>query len=215
VRRNGASQAALAQEVGIDRSYWSELERGERNVTLSVLSRMARIFGVRLSHLIERAEREQRRLSAQTSGKSPRTARERAIEAGLKRLRAFMDQSPNMKWLGDAGQKTIYCNPPLLHYMGVTQEELQGSSRWQEFVHPEDLENYLSLRKVYSRRQPFVLRYRFRRAGAGYEWVVEHATPQFTPRGIFIGILGTMIVIPEAEALSALVQNLKKTKTRR
>jgi len=47
------SQEALALAVGMDRSYVSGLERGEFNVSLLVLAKLARAAGTRLSVLLE------------------------------------------------------------------------------------------------------------------------------------------------------------------
>ncbi len=52
-REKGLSQEALALTVGMDRSYVSGLERGEFNVSLLVLAKLARAAGTRLSVLLE------------------------------------------------------------------------------------------------------------------------------------------------------------------
>jgi ribosome-binding protein aMBF1 (putative translation factor) len=49
----GVSQEAVALAAGLDRSYVSGLERGEFNVSLLVLARLARAAGTRLSALLE------------------------------------------------------------------------------------------------------------------------------------------------------------------
>lgn len=59
VRLRAARQAkALSQEgvalaAGLDRSYVSGIERGEFNVSLLTLSRIAKVLGVRLSLLLD------------------------------------------------------------------------------------------------------------------------------------------------------------------
>ncbi len=49
----GLSQEALAHTVDMDRSYVSGLERGEFNVSLLALAKLARVLGVRLAVLLE------------------------------------------------------------------------------------------------------------------------------------------------------------------
>jgi transcriptional regulator with XRE-family HTH domain len=49
----GLSQEALAHAAGLDRSYVSGLERGEFNVSIVALSKLARAAGVHLSILFE------------------------------------------------------------------------------------------------------------------------------------------------------------------
>jgi transcriptional regulator with XRE-family HTH domain len=49
----GLSQERLALAAGLDRAYVSGLERGEFNVSLVALAKLARAAGVRLSALFE------------------------------------------------------------------------------------------------------------------------------------------------------------------
>jgi transcriptional regulator with XRE-family HTH domain len=52
----GASQERLALTAGIDRSYFSAIERGEFNVTLAVLLKVAAGLGVPAWELLKRAK---------------------------------------------------------------------------------------------------------------------------------------------------------------
>lgn len=51
----GMSQEALADAAGVDRSHMGKIERGERNVTLLNLVRIAAALGLPLSDLSSRA----------------------------------------------------------------------------------------------------------------------------------------------------------------
>ncbi|GGE74711.1 helix-turn-helix domain-containing protein [Sphingomonas prati] len=55
-QRIGISQEALADEAGLDRSHLGRIERGERNVTLLNLVRIADGLGLRTSDILSRAE---------------------------------------------------------------------------------------------------------------------------------------------------------------
>ena len=48
----GWSQEGFAHEVGLDRTYVGGIERGERNVALRNVERLARTLGVSLSELM-------------------------------------------------------------------------------------------------------------------------------------------------------------------
>lgn len=48
----GLSQEAFADLVGVHRTYMGGIERGERNLTLKSLERMAEIIGVDLLELL-------------------------------------------------------------------------------------------------------------------------------------------------------------------
>lgn len=56
----GVSQEALAAEAGLHRTYIGSVERGERNITILNLVRIAEALGVRASSLLAEAEGKRR-----------------------------------------------------------------------------------------------------------------------------------------------------------
>jgi transcriptional regulator with XRE-family HTH domain len=52
----GVSQEELAHRAGVDRSYMSSIERGEQNVGLMSMHRVASALGITLSELILNAQ---------------------------------------------------------------------------------------------------------------------------------------------------------------
>jgi len=50
------SQEALAYEAGIDRSYMGGIERGEHNITVMNLMKVASQLDIKLSTLLEKAD---------------------------------------------------------------------------------------------------------------------------------------------------------------
>lgn len=188
------TQEILAGTVGMDRSYWGDLERGERSLTLFNLWRMATALGVSPSRMVLAIDRNYRRISGSGEGAPPQTP----LNGTIKRLRDFMDESPEMKWLSDTRARTLYCNRPLRRLVGVEHVEGLG---WQGLFHPDDLAKYLAKSKpAFARREPYLSRYRMRCAEGKYRLLVQHAVPQFTPKGIFIGYLGTIIEDPNGNS---------------
>ena len=53
---NHYSQEALADEIGIDRSYYGGIERGEHNVALINLLKISKALNITGSQLLERAK---------------------------------------------------------------------------------------------------------------------------------------------------------------
>lgn len=46
------SQEAFADQIGMHRAYYSAIERGERNLTLGTLNRVAKGLGARMADLM-------------------------------------------------------------------------------------------------------------------------------------------------------------------
>jgi transcriptional regulator with XRE-family HTH domain len=52
----GLPQEAFARRAGLDRSYYGAIERGEFNVTLDTIVKIAAALGVSVATLLKRAE---------------------------------------------------------------------------------------------------------------------------------------------------------------
>jgi transcriptional regulator with GAF, ATPase, and Fis domain len=69
---------------------------------------------------------------------------------------------------------------------------------WAEGVHPEDydscLETYVN---GFDRRESFRIEYRLRRADSAFRWVINSATPRFSPTGEFLGYIGSCMDITD------------------
>ena len=52
----GISQEAFAYKCGVHRTYIGKVERGEQNVSMGSLERIAKGLGVRISQLVREAE---------------------------------------------------------------------------------------------------------------------------------------------------------------
>jgi transcriptional regulator with XRE-family HTH domain len=52
----GFSQEAFADAVGVHRTYMGAVERGEKNISLRNIERIAKTLRVRASELLQRAE---------------------------------------------------------------------------------------------------------------------------------------------------------------
>lgn len=56
--KEGYSQERFAHLAKVDRTYMSEIERGVTNISLMMANRVAQALGIRLSELVQEAERE-------------------------------------------------------------------------------------------------------------------------------------------------------------
>src|SRR5215469_11709757 len=181
----------MAEAIGMDRSYWGDLERGERAPTLYNLWRMAMALDTSPSRLVLAIDQRYQRIRKGTIKLQTPT------EQQLAHLRQFMDEAYTMKWLANPQRENIYCNKPLLDWLGRKLEEIQGNG-WKKLMHPEDRnrDDGQNARR-YARREPYVSRYRMLRADQTYQCVAQQAVPMYTPKGVFLGFMGTMIEITE------------------
>lgn len=52
----GMSQEKLALDAEIDRTYISDIEKGDRNVSLEIIERLATCFQISISELLKKVE---------------------------------------------------------------------------------------------------------------------------------------------------------------
>lgn len=55
-RKKKLSQEKIAILAGIDRSYYSKIERGENNPTLNILMKISSVLEIKLSEIIKEIE---------------------------------------------------------------------------------------------------------------------------------------------------------------
>jgi transcriptional regulator with XRE-family HTH domain len=67
----GLSQERLALEAAIDRSYVGRIERGEENLTISVLEALAKVLGVKVAAFFDEADIAGPRPAGLRAGRKP------------------------------------------------------------------------------------------------------------------------------------------------
>jgi PAS domain S-box-containing protein len=96
-----------------------------------------------------------------------------------------------MIWVTDHKGHCSYLCQEWYDLTGQKPAEAIGTG-WTEAVHPDDRSAIVNGFKEACRRQvEFMLRYRLRRANGTYIWVLDAASPSFTPlTHDFVGFLG-------------------------
>ncbi|HTY40930.1 MAG TPA: PAS domain S-box protein [Thermoanaerobaculia bacterium] len=141
-----------------------------------------------------------------------RRRNEQALRESEERFRNMADVAPVMIWVDDAAGMSTYFSKPWLDFTGRTLgQELGRGSR--EGIHPDDLgPRFVAVYEAaFAARRPFQTEYRLRRADGEYRWILETATPRFTPSGDFGGFIGSAIDITERRAAE---QALKESEAR-
>ncbi len=87
------------------------------------------------------------------------------------------DALPIIVWTAKPDGEVDYANQRLLDYTGVSPDASPGS-RWQPYVHPDDLEGCLKEWEACVRQQrPFYMEYRLRRSDGVHRWFRVEAIP--------------------------------------
>lgn len=100
------------------------------------------------------------------------------------------ENAPAMIWRGDAHGKCIYLNRAQREFWGVTLERLPHFN-WSDTLLPEDAESvYGPFAHGMSTHSAFTCEARYRRADGAIRILRTLAEPQFTPAGVFSGMIG-------------------------
>ncbi|WP_139015093.1 PAS domain S-box protein [Pseudorhizobium pelagicum] len=126
-----------------------------------------------------------------------RTAYEQRIRESEIRFRNMADSAPVMMWVVDETGYCTYLNLRWYAFTGQTAEQAEGYG-WLEAMHPDDKERASRVfLQALASKQPFRLEYRLRRADGVYRWAIDAAEPRFTPDGVFVGYIGSVIDIDD------------------
>jgi PAS domain S-box-containing protein len=107
-------------------------------------------------------------------------------------MRQLANSMPLMVWTAKPDGETDYFNQRSHEYIGLQFEEIRDGG-WVAAIHPDDVEGVVSnRRRAFSRREPYTLEYRFRRASDGmYRWHLAQGIPVFNPAGEVSRWIGT------------------------
>jgi PAS domain S-box-containing protein len=120
---------------------------------------------------------------------------ENILKESEKRFRHLADTAPVMIWVVDENHKPNYVSKYWTDFTGISLEEIIANG-WKNIIHPDDYETAIGQYKLFiSKREPFIVEYRVRSKAGEYKWVVDHGVPRFTPDGLFMGYIGSVIDI--------------------
>ena len=104
----------------------------------------------------------------------------------------MLDQVPAMVWKMDTKGQFNYVNQTWCNFIGLDLEEFRDYD-WKSIVHPEDLNQYFSIKKhALNTKEFFQLEVRLCRYDAEFRWCLVVATPYYDLNGKYGGYLGTI-----------------------
>jgi PAS domain S-box-containing protein len=134
-------------------------------------------------------------ITAYRAEQESRRRAEEALRESEHRFRVFADTAPAMLWVTEVDGSCSHLSRGWFQFTGQTEAEGLGYG-WLEAVHPEDRDaarhTFLSAN---TRREPFEIQHRVRRADGAYRWVIDAGRPRFAAGGRFDGYVGSVIDI--------------------
>jgi len=117
-------------------------------------------------------------------------------QLGELEFRELADHAPVMIWRSRPDKHCDWFNERWRSFTGKTQEQLVGYG-WVDDVHPEDLEQCMSIyQNAFDARDAYSLSYRLRRADGRYRWLLDNGAPYYR-NGEFAGYFGSCIDITD------------------
>ncbi|MGP1717368.1 MAG: hybrid sensor histidine kinase/response regulator [Methylophilus sp.] len=118
-------------------------------------------------------------------------------------FRAIAEYAPVMMWI--SGKETLFgwFNKQWRDFTGCEFAQA-GDSGWAESVHAEDIER---CRDIYTQaldaQQAFTIEYRLKCHDGTFHWVADNGVPTYSEQGVFIGFVGSCVIIQERKDLEA------------
>ncbi|MBC7830058.1 MAG: PAS domain S-box protein, partial [Chitinophagaceae bacterium] len=120
---------------------------------------------------------------------------ENILKESEKRFRHLADTVPVMIWVTDENNKSTYVSKCWTDFTGVSLEKIVADG-WATIIHPDDhrvaIDHY---NFCFKSKEAFVIEYRVRSIDGEFKWVVDHGVPRFTPDGVFMGYIGSVVDI--------------------
>lgn len=131
---------------------------------------------------------------------------EEARKKSEQRFEVMANSAPVLVWIAGTDQSRSWFNKPWLDFTGTDIESSSGNG-WTQFIHSEDLKNYLEIyQRGFATRTPFELEYRLKFNDDSYRWISARGVPLFTESGEFDGFIGACLDIHEHKRLSEAVK---------
>jgi len=122
----------------------------------------------------------------------------------------LVEKAPIMIWRSDLTMGCNYFNEVWLRFTGRAMDQEIGNG-WAEGVHPDDFNQCLEIyTDHFSRRLPFEMEYRLRRADGAYRWIFDRGVPFHDTDGTFLGYIGSCIDITESREARDYMQKLQE-----
>ncbi|TDG34915.1 PAS domain S-box protein [Pedobacter changchengzhani] len=110
------------------------------------------------------------------------------VRANEDRFRFMLNAIPQQVWTADQNGALNYVNDVVCKDFGFNSDQISGRG-WQEFIHPEDLDNCLDKWRIaLNSGQEYVVEFRLKFADGTYYWHLARALPFIEKEGVKLWI---------------------------
>lgn len=128
------------------------------------------------------------------------TVRERTRDLTISReyLKLLTDNIPQMTWTNLPDGEITFCNQRWYDYTGLTFEETKEQGRWQDIIHPDDIQHTIDrYQESLKTGHVFEMENRYKRADGTYRWHLNRGIPLKNESGEILFWVGTATDIEE------------------
>lgn len=210
----------LGNRAGLHRAYISEIERGERNPSLTVLKKLADALDTTITAIAASAENLTIATVIESVGTdfSPAGDQQQALEKMVVQLRErvqeqdkIIDSVPAMIWLKDANNVIIRANQSAANNLGLKKTELEGRSTYELYPALADKYHRDDLEVVHTRRPKLGIVELFTPQTNEKRWVRTDKYPIFGDNGEVRVLVVTLDITDLLLTHEALKETLSQT----
>jgi len=138
-----------------------------------------------------------------------------AIKESEERFRTMANEAPLFVWVTDENLQTTYLNRAGLDYFDLDETVKMNDLSWKKFIHPDDIENVLSVMKDAAKKHhSYTLEMRLKNGRTGeYHWFLDKGTPRYVDEK-FTGFIGTSLDINDRKETERELENKVNQRTR-
>lgn len=127
------------------------------------------------------------------------------IAESEQRFRNLANHAPVLLQVTDPQGDSYFFNQTWLEFVGQPSE-LQVGRGWFQFIHPEDLEGFITeYDRAFAERTPFQTEFRLHHAARGYCWMMATFVPRWQ-QDAFAGFMGSAVDIGDHKQLEQTLQ---------
>ena len=142
-----------------------------------------------------------------------------ALRESEARFRNLSDSVPVLIWVSDVDGNRTFFNKTWSDFSGQSEAALSEGA-WRDLIHPGEASRYQgAIRNALGSAKGIQQEVRLRRADGHYRWMYESTVPRLSPKGEFIGLIGSALDITERKAAEQVLvkarEKLEQEVTRR